>query len=134
MPIFYRAGYKYQLEDPYTVVTGITQAASIEFVTLTPDGVLIIESGYTWDGPSGPIPDTDSAMRGSLVHDALYELMRIGGLDRKWRHAADHLLHDICREDGMHALAALAILEGVHFFGERFTEGFSEKKIRIVGK
>jgi hypothetical protein len=41
-------------------------------------------------------------MRGSLVHDALYQLMREGFLEKNvHRSIADRLLYDLVREDGM---------------------------------
>ena len=44
---------------------------------------------------------------GSLLHDALYQLMREGLLDHTLhREAADRILQSLCREDGMTALRA----------------------------
>jgi len=40
------------------------------------DGGLLIKAGYSWDGPSGSAIDTKNFMQGSLVHDALYQLLR----------------------------------------------------------
>ena len=51
------------------------------WVSIQPDGRLVIQKGYAWDGPSGPTIDTENFMRGSLVHDALYQLFREGKLD-----------------------------------------------------
>jgi hypothetical protein len=74
---------------------------STEFITLTPEGELIIRSGYAWDGPSGPTFDTPSSIRGSLVHDALYQLLRAELLPIDARDIADQELYRICVEDGM---------------------------------
>ena len=102
--IKYRAGYKYQLAESYTVAVRIfpNEPVLSEFILLGLDGVLTINAGYAWDGPSGPTVDTKNFMRGSLVHDALYQLMREGRLDAEvWRDHADCLLRDMCVEDGM---------------------------------
>jgi hypothetical protein len=57
-------------------------------------------------------------MRGSLVHDALYQLMREGLLDpEQWREPADSLLRAICREDGMSAIRAWWVYKGVRLGG-----------------
>ena len=57
---------------------------------------------YAWDGPSGPAIDTDNFMDGSLVHDALYDLMRQGLLSRwKYRRKADKEMRIQCKKDGM---------------------------------
>lgn len=53
-------------------------------------------------------------MRGSLVHDALYQLMRENHLDEdRWRPTADDILRRLCREDGMSAIRAWYVYQGV---------------------
>jgi hypothetical protein len=100
--IYYQEGFKYQLVKPYFVSTGITgYSGSTEYLKLSKEGFLIILAGYAWDGPSGPTIDTPNSLRGSLVHDALYQLMRLGLLPESCREQADKLLHDLCVEDGM---------------------------------
>lgn len=39
-------------------------------------GELKLLPGFSWDGPSGPVPDIEILMFPSLIHDALYFLMR----------------------------------------------------------
>jgi hypothetical protein len=135
VPIHYRAGYKYQLMVDYSIQTSIkATAACPHFVYLHDDGTLVIKEGYAWDGPSGPVPDVPSAMRASLVHDALYELMRCGGLDHCHKDEADRLLRDICIEDGMMHFPAETIYEGVHLFGKPFTEANHEAPILVAGE
>lgn len=118
--IRYRDGYKYQLAEDYTVTTSILPPAAIDhnFIYLTSNGVLAIKKGYAWDGPSGPTVDTKNFMRGSLVHDALYQLMRAKLLDCGWRETADQELRRICREDGMSWLRGWWVYQGVRFGGE----------------
>ncbi len=58
-------------------------------------------------------------MRGSLVHDALYQLMRRpeNGLDGNvHRETADRILKDICKEDGMLVIVAWLVYFVVHHF------------------
>jgi hypothetical protein len=120
--IHYRSGYKYQLKKTVTVSTKIRpdeEKVIGRFVKLGTDGLLEIVDGYAWDGPSGPTIDTKNFMRGSLVHDALYQLMREGELDKaKWRRAADEELVRICREDGMTRLRAWWVLKAVRWFAD----------------
>lgn len=108
--IRYRAGYKYQLaEDWWCQLTELAgNAARIDdpdggraWIELSQDGHLAISAGYAWDGPSGPTFDTAAFMRGSLVHDALYQLMRAGKLGQDLRKKADQILVDLCEQDGM---------------------------------
>ncbi len=93
---------KYWLRQDYSLFIGILgYNIKTDFVELRKDGWLLIRKGFVWDGPSGPTFDTKDSMRGSLVHDVLYMLMRLGLLPQSCRQTADKLLHDICNEDGM---------------------------------
>ena len=58
-------------------------------------------------------------MRGSLVHDALYQLMREEYLPLERREYADSLLRQMCRTDGMNAMRAAVVYWGVRRFGAR---------------
>ncbi len=110
--IRYREGYKYQLAEDYTLLTDIIpgdikpEGTGNNYVWLGASGLLIVRKGYAWDGPSGPTIDTPDSLRGSLVHDALYQLMREGFLPQDYRARADALFHEILIEDGMLPLRA----------------------------
>lgn len=113
--IRYCGGYKYQLVEEYSVEVIIRPAEPIDmdYIALNTDGLLTVKKSYAWDGPSGPTFDTKNFMRGSLVHDALYQLMRDGYLPASFREQADLELHRICREDGMSKFRAWYVLLGV---------------------
>ena len=117
--IAYTEGYKYQLAEDYHVVIDIRPhvPVSTRYIRLGQDGSLFIRQDYAWDGPSGPAIDTPNFMRGSLVHDVLYQLIRAGLLDDSYRARADAILHEICREDGMSAIRAWWVHLGVRFGG-----------------
>ena len=130
--ITFRARYKYQLKETYTVRIGIRPPADIDtdYLALTTDGVLTVKKSYAWDGPSGPTIDSLNFMRGSLVHDALYQLMRERLLDEEtYRDPADRLLQKICREDGMSSLRAWWVYQAVHFFGEPSADPANDKPV-----
>ncbi len=111
--------YKYVLIDAYQYNTGLTHVDDGNpYVWLDHAGQLRISAGYAWDGPSGPTFDTRNFMRGSLVHDALYQLMRERLLDhRKDRKHADKLLRIIVRKDGMSWIRAWWVYRAVRLFG-----------------
>lgn len=120
-PIPYRKlkGYKYQTTKDYWVdLPKIFEKFSIftNFITLQ-KGRLTIIKGYAWDGPSGPTVDTPSFMRGSLIHDALYQLIREGYLPFEMRIEADKILKSICLEDGMKEWRANYVYFFVRVFG-----------------
>lgn len=127
----YRAGYKYQLAENEVTQTNIipTQAVKTEYIELTIWGQLTVKEGYAWDGPSGPTIDTNSFMRGSLVHDALYQLIREKHLLLKNKAKADLLLYKLCREDGMWLLRALLVYYGVKWCGGSSVRPSAEKVI-----
>ncbi len=118
--IKYKDGYKYQLAEGYHVKVSIFPASQVrhDFISLSPLGFLSIRKGYAWDGPSGPTIDTKNFMRGSLVHDALYQLIREGLLPLSERENADAELRRICLEDGMSAVRAWWVFQGVRIFGD----------------
>lgn len=118
--IRYGEGYKYQLRRSYVDKFGIVPAAAVDtdWLRLDLDGTLTVKAGYAWDGPSGPTIDTKDFMRGSLVHDALYQLIREGYLPLSARADADALLREITRQDGMWSLRRWWVYTGVRWFGE----------------
>ncbi|MBL8511423.1 MAG: DUF1353 domain-containing protein [Betaproteobacteria bacterium] len=120
--IFYkkRRHYKYTLFANYEHQTDlrVTQTIAIPpVINLDTNGVLSIRKGYAWDGPSGPTIDTPNFMRGSLVHDALYQLMREQLIPQEHREYADKLLREICLEDGMSSIRAWVVYQGVRLGG-----------------
>lgn len=133
--IRYRSGYKYQLAEGYSVKVRVIPQEPIrtEFIALGTDGTLMIKRGYAWDGPSGPTIDTRDFMRGSLVHDALYQLMRDAGLSKEqWRDEADLELKRICLEDGMCRLRAWWVHRGVRLGGDPSASPESRKPVRTA--
>ena len=131
--IYYKEGYKYQLAKTYTIQVGIAPIAgdsySIMHLSLTRTGMLLIEKGYAWDGASGPTFDTCTSMRGSLVHDALYQLIRIGAVDENERRRVDEIFMKICIEDGMWAWRAKLWFHGVRLFAAYAARKDNEPKV-----
>lgn len=104
--IAYASGYKYQLRAAYVVLlpelADPTRAPiRTEWIELEPDGTLRLREGYASDGPSGPTIDTKSSIRGSFVHDAGYQLIRLGLLPHALRPVLDKVLYRLLLEDKM---------------------------------
>ncbi len=132
--IEYKCGYKYQLHKEYTLNVEIypNEFINTDYIYLNTNGMLVIKKGYAWDGPSGPTFDTKNFMRGSLVHDALYQLIRIEKIDYdKYRNVADRELQRICIEDGMCRIRAWWVYQGVRFCGKKAARPENRKKIHI---
>lgn len=126
----YQKGFKYQLaKDEVIFVEWL-----IEYDIDTPyisieHGEVLVRKGYAWDGPSGPTFDTKSFMRGSLFHDALYQLMRLEELPRSLRHQIDELLIELCLEDKMWPLRAKWVMFGVDYFAASAAHPDHVKKV-----
>jgi len=130
--IRFRSGYKYQLASDYTLSIGITPEIDLatQFIKLDTQGVLTVFNGYAWDGPSGPVMDTRENLRASLVHDALYQLMRLQLLSaKKYKDQADKLFRKICIGDGVSHPVAEAYYLGLELGGEPATDPKNQKKI-----
>lgn len=118
--IHYHSGYKYQLAVEYNIeLKGLNPPSLFvhDYFSITRTGYLHIRKGYAWDGPSGPTIDTKNFMRGSLVHDVLYQLIGLGALPYSDRLRADEILREICLEDGMSRIRAWWVYRGVRIGG-----------------
>ena len=115
-PACYRKlkSYKYQLVEPFSFQTPFTgYTIDVPFIRLSEDGVLSIDKFYAWDGASGPTIDYKSSMRASLVHDALYQLLRMEKLPQSLVVPSDELFRKMLVEDGMSSLQAWVWYRGL---------------------
>jgi hypothetical protein len=116
----YRAGYRYQLaENEYyqSDIMPLGVLADTEWVALDNEGLLTIRAGYAWDGASGPAMHAHENMRASLIHDAYYQLIRLGLVHAAYRAAADRIYRRVCIEDGMTEIRAEAHFLALRMFG-----------------
>lgn len=117
-PLHYkvRVKYKYTVAFDISCNTKIVPAAPIKegLIRLDATGRLTVCKGYAWDGATA-CPDIPTILRGSLFHDALYQLMRDGHLPLSERDKADRLLEQVCIDAGMSVwLARLVYLAVKH--------------------
>ncbi len=120
-------GYKYELARDYCHSTEIQGYEILTpFLAIDKTGLLFIKKGYAWDGASGPTFDSKCTIRGSLIHDSIYQLIRLKLLPHICKQVADNLLHDICVEDGMSNLRADIWLKMVRLFGDGSCEPGSD--------
>jgi len=129
--IQYRDGFDYQLDADYETKLSFGSHKIIKtyWVTFSPDGKLKVNKGYAWDGPSGPTIKTKNFMRGSLIHDVLYQLIRQGELPMFYRKAADEELRKCCLQDGMSKLRAWWVYKALEFAGRAAALPSATKRI-----
>ncbi len=117
--------WKYTTVDEERYQTGILPDSPIrtDFLFMDMAGLLIIQPRYAWDGASGPTFDTPNTFFASLIHDALYQLMRSEHIDReKWRLRADVILYEILRDKGMMKIRAKLWYKAVRKAAEKSSE------------
>ena len=110
------ARWKYELLEDYECMTNILglRAAISTYATLYPSGKIAVNSGYRWDGASGPTWDTVSTMRASLEHDVFYQMMRLELLPQEFAPIADVRFRNVLVEDGCSRLRAWYYYHGVN--------------------
>lgn len=113
--------YKYQLLEDWFFFTGCPVLKEYKscFVDVSDHGFVAVRKGYAWDGPSGPTIDTENFMRGSLMHDVMYQLLREEVIHMSYRDHADLMLRQACVQDGMSRLRANYIYYAVKWFGKK---------------
>ena len=130
--IRYKSEYKYQLVEKYEINISINPNSNIvtDYIDLDTAENLTVMKGYARDGPSGPVKDTHENMRASLVHDALYQLMRHDKLkSRTYRKTADRIFQTLCKEDGVSNLTAAMYYKALRKFGKPAASPENKKKI-----
>lgn len=131
--LIYSAKYKYQLRERFcapTVLRPLARAEIPGYVLLDTDGDLYISAGYAYDGPSGPTYDFECDMAGSLVHDALCQLIVEGQLPESMKPEVDQMLKILMIEDGANKLRALLYEKAVNKFGKYYLK---PKQIIVIG-
>ncbi len=94
-------------------------------------GKSVVYPGFLFDGPSGPTVDTDNAMAGALLHDALYLAMRLGLVRQKFRRRADRDFRKILKDEGMSWLRRWLWFRAVRRFAAgsaKLRPGFLERR------
>jgi hypothetical protein len=128
----YKSGYRYVSQEAVTVKVGHALHAPLQapFASIAAESLCVM-GRYAWDGASfTPFKyfGTPTAwLTPSLVHDALYQLIREGLLDRQHRAAADRLFQDMLIERGVWRGLAL-----VAYYAVRVCGNFAVRKTNPV--
>ncbi len=118
--LYFRRGYKYVVKRDFYIKLDIVPYSEIDIdhMQMDMEGNAVIFAGYPWNGASGTTIDTLSSMIPSLVHDFIYELIRLGLIDPKYKEYADRLLHDLGNECHMYGWRTDLWLWAVDKFGD----------------
>lgn len=116
----YKSGYRYKLDEVYVHELSFNafDAKQIGAWVSLVDSRLVISNGYAWDGASSGLPWTPKKwIRPSLVHDALYQLIREGQLPMERREDADMVFYQLMRENQVNVIVAFTAYLAVRVFG-----------------
>jgi hypothetical protein len=92
-------GYKYLVAERVTyAVPELGQACVTHRLFTLSEGMLVVEAGYAWNGPSGPTVDTPASINASLPHDVVYQCICTGLLAASYKPSGDAILHRLMRE------------------------------------
>jgi len=132
--LLYSAGYKYQVRGDFTVhIPALVEFGTIRYDFLRlENGNLTVLKGFAWDGASGLTFDTDSSMRGSCIHDAIYRLIRQKLLPESQKELADDILWFVCVKDGMWEWRANIWHLAVDKCGGSSVDPENKKKIKVA--
>jgi len=110
--------YKYKLNEAESAQTRINDIAfEHELFELHKSGELVIFKGYLWDGVSGPTWDSNNTMLGGLIHDALYQAIRLELIPSFYKEHIDLLFKDILLDQGMFKFRAWYYYKAVKYLG-----------------
>ena len=130
LPWKWRRKYKYELTQAHTMLLRDLPAGvqlkehRSKYIVLTKNSHgewwLTVKEGYRWDGVSGPTWDTDNTMRGGLIHDVLFQLMRGRVLAQNCFEWVNRLFRNILLEDDICMFRASYYFWAVQHFAHRY--------------
>jgi len=111
--------YKYQIltNEIFKLDFKTDKIIKTDFIELY-DDTLKVKKRYCYDGPSGPTIDTKSSMVPSLMHDAMYQLIRLQLLSVDFKDEIDKEFYILCLENGMPKWRAWLWYQAVSKFGK----------------
>lgn len=130
----YKKGYRYQLhKDELFILNHIYTFREIEtdYIILHQDR-LILKKGYAWNGANKPAINTKNSIRGSALHDAIYQLIRLELLPKSYRYSGDKEIQDVLLEDKMSRFRAWWWFRAVRVGGESSADPKNKRKVLIA--
>lgn len=132
---YIKVHYKYKLSEDLYSFMNFAPPMDIytDFIEFYTNGKLILKKNYASDGPSGPTIDDETNLQGGFIHDAGYQLIRMGLLDeKKYKPLFDKALKKICRIDGMGPVRVATHYNGVSVFGHPYAK-YQPEKVYVCG-
>lgn len=115
--------YKFKVEENFSIELPIKIADFEQPYATSKNGILEIKKGYAWDGASGPVINTQNTLIASLVHDVLYQAMRLNLIkpNKVNRKIADKNFFEILKMNGVNSIRRKVWYFEVRLFGKKST-------------
>lgn len=128
--IYKKTYYKYVLAERFFIETRIypDNVVGNDFVIIYPNGLLVQEKYYAWNGPNFPAIHTEKSILASLPHDGGYQLINEGLLPDRFKRDFDLLLAELVSEPDLNnrllsdwrKIRGMYYLDGVDLFGSKY--------------
>ena len=115
--------YKFKVEENFSIELPFKIQDFVHPYASLKDGILSVKRGYAWDGASGPIINTCDTLVASLVHDVLYQAMRLNLIksSKENRQIADKNFFEILKIHGVNSIRRKVWYFAVRLFGKKST-------------
>ena len=115
--------YKFKVEENFSIELPFKIPDFEHEYASSKDGILSVKKGYAWDGASGPIINTRDTLVASLVHDVLYQAMRLNLIksNKENRMIADKNFFEILKIHGVNSIRRKVWYFAVRLFGKKST-------------
>ena len=123
----YKTGYEHKTNCAWYFDTEVYPPETIEtdLIRLTTKGSVRLRKHFSWNG-ANCCPEFKTSIRGSALHDALFQLLGSGLLDMKWLPQANKEMLKTCKKSGMWAITRVLIRTGLRI-GSRVAIKIKEK-------
>ena len=115
--------YKFKVEENFSIELPFKIPDFEHPYASSKDSILSVKKGYAWDGASGPIINTRDTLVASLVHDVLYQAMRLNLIksSKENRKIADKNFFEILKMNGVNSIRRKVWYFAVRLFGKKST-------------
>ena len=115
--------YKFKVEENFSIELPFKIPDFVHPYASLKDGILSVKRGYAWDGASGPIINTRDTLVARLVHDVLYQAMRLNLIksSKENRQIADKNFFEILKMNGVNSIRRKVWYFAVRLFGKKST-------------
>lgn len=120
--------YKFKVEENFSIELPFKIPDFEHPYASSKDSILSIKRGYAWDGASGPIINTRDTLVASLVHDVLYQAMRLNLIksSKENKKIADKIFFEILKMHGVNSIRRKVWYFAVRLFGKKSTKNIQD--------